>query len=119
LILNSEKSISDTLSVCLTFASLLPLLPFSKETPLRSLLCMAQGPVLIFDKSSLESLSLDEAVLLDGELVALGPDGRPDFHLLQRQKSLGELPVCHAFLRFSHAFLCGAFLATRRTRTIR
>jgi hypothetical protein len=26
---------------------------------------MAQGPVLIFDKSSLESLSLDEAVLLD------------------------------------------------------
>jgi hypothetical protein len=59
---------------------------------------MAQGPVLIFDKSSLESLSLDEAVLLDGELVALGPDGRPDFHLLQRQKSLGELPVCHAFL---------------------
>src|SRR6266481_7543139 len=27
--------------------------------------CMSQGPVLIFDKSSLESLNLDEAVLLD------------------------------------------------------
>jgi hypothetical protein len=26
---------------------------------------MAQGPILIFDKSSLESLNLDEAVLLD------------------------------------------------------
>jgi len=26
---------------------------------------MADGPVLIFDKSSLESLNLDEAVLLD------------------------------------------------------
>ena len=30
-----------------------------------SLLSMAQGPILIFDKSSLESLNLDEAVLLD------------------------------------------------------
>jgi hypothetical protein len=26
---------------------------------------MPQGPILIFDKSSLESLNLDEAVLLD------------------------------------------------------
>ena len=26
---------------------------------------MAQGPTLIFDKSSLESLNLDEAVMLD------------------------------------------------------
>jgi hypothetical protein len=40
---------------------------------------------------------LPNETVIDGELVALGPDGRPDFHLLQRQKLLGELPVCHAF----------------------
>ena len=32
---------------------------------LKESLSMASGPVLIFDKSSLESLNLDEAVLLD------------------------------------------------------
>src|SRR5438876_8443234 len=31
---------------------------------------MAQGPILIFDKSSLESLNLDEAVLLDNFYVS-------------------------------------------------
>jgi hypothetical protein len=34
------------------------------ETP-DNLLCMPQGPIIIFDKSSLESLNLNEAVLLD------------------------------------------------------
>jgi hypothetical protein len=48
-----------------------------------NLLCMPQGPIIIFDKSSLESLNLDEAVLLDNfymsnitplfELVHIGP----------------------------------------------
>jgi hypothetical protein len=41
---------------------------------------MAQGPILIFDKSSLEGLNLDEAVLLDNfymtaRLVALWNTG--------------------------------------------
>ena len=31
---------------------------------------MAQGPILIFDKSSLESLNLDEAVLLDNFYIS-------------------------------------------------
>ena len=36
---------------------------------------MAQGPILIFDKSSLESLNLDEAVLLDTGVARERPGG--------------------------------------------
>jgi ATP-dependent DNA ligase len=38
-----------------------------------------------------------EDTVIDGELVAFGPDGRPDFNLLQRISSAESRIVYHAF----------------------
>src|ERR1700733_9199152 len=35
--------------------------------------------------------------VIDGELVALGPDGRPDFNLLQNVRSAGSRIIYYAF----------------------
>ena len=40
---------------------------------------------------------LPNETVIDGELVALGPDGRPDFHLLQNFRSAESRIVYYAF----------------------
>ncbi len=40
---------------------------------------------------------LPKDTVIDGELVALGPDGRPDFHLLQNLRSAQSRMIYYAF----------------------
>ena len=47
---------------------------------------------------------LPNETAIDGELVALGPDGRPDFHLLQNFRSAESRIVYYAFDILVHAF---------------
>jgi ATP-dependent DNA ligase len=45
---------------------------------------------------------LPEGTVIDGELVALGPHGRPDFNLLQNFRSAESRIIYYAFDIFVH-----------------
>ncbi len=65
--------------------------------------------------SALQDLPKD--TVIDGELVALGPDGRPDFHLLQNFRSAESRIVYYAFDILVHGgrLLTGLPLFERRS----
>jgi len=60
---------------------------------------------------------LPDGTVLDGELVALGPDGRPDFNLLQNFRSAESRIIYYAFdiLIHKNRDLTGLPLSERRT----
>jgi ATP-dependent DNA ligase len=50
-----------------------------------------------FHQVAAELQGLPDDTVLDGELVALGPDGRPDFNLLQNFRSAESRIIYYIF----------------------